>query len=83
MNFKEHFFDSDIAAARLAFETIVSSLKLIDSYTRKGNHISAARITGDLTNALNDLNTLACRKESGKDMYLHHLLTQPQGWYPA
>lgn len=83
MRFEDHFYKEDIATAKIVFKTLVTSLRLIDSYTKKGDDMNAARTTITLTNALNDLNTLACRKSGSKDMYLQHLLTQPQGWYPA
>lgn len=82
MNFEEHFLPNDIPAAKLAFYNIITSLKLIDSYAAKNDEANAKRISNNLTSALSDLNALAVRKDESQQMYLHHLLSQPQGWYP-
>ncbi|MCM3739194.1 hypothetical protein M3210_02815 [Oceanobacillus luteolus] len=82
MNFEEHFLPGDIPAAKLAFYNIVTSLKLIESYERKGDKANVKRISNNLLNALTDINALAVRKDETTELYLHHLLTKPQGWYP-
>jgi len=82
MNFEDHFLPNDVASAKLAFNNLITSLKLIDSYSRKGDKANVERISANLTNALSDLNELACRKGDNQDMYLHNLMAKPQRWYP-
>ncbi|WP_164670930.1 hypothetical protein [Virgibacillus doumboii] len=82
MNFKDHFKEEDIPKAESAFKNIVGSLELINSYTQKGDFLNAQRMALSLTKSLTDLDKLAYKKRAGHRMYLHHLLNQPQRWYP-
>lgn len=83
MNFEEYFLPGDVPAAKLAFYNIITSLELITSYERKGDKANVKRISNNLLNALSDINNLAVRKNKNKELYLHHLLNQPQRWYPV
>ncbi|MCF3942170.1 hypothetical protein [Oceanobacillus alkalisoli] len=83
MNFEEHFLQKDVPAAKLAFYNIITSLKLIDSYEKKNDIANVKRISDNLLNALSDINDLAVRKGDSEQLYLHHLLNQPQRWYPV
>lgn len=83
MNFEEHFLPNDVASAKLAFNNMITSFKLIDSYKQKGDVANVERTAINLTDSLFDLYTLACRKGNGESMYLHHILNQTQRWYPV
>ncbi|MBP1950252.1 hypothetical protein [Virgibacillus litoralis] len=82
MNFEEHFLEQDIPIAELAFKNIAGSLELINSYTNKSDFMNAQRMALSLTKSLTELDKLAYKKRAGNRMYLHHLLNQPQRWYP-
>lgn len=82
MNFKVYFSKEDIPEAELAFKNIVGSLQLINFYTGIGELDNAHRMAISLTKSLSKLDSLAYKKRSENRMYLHHLLNQPQRWYP-
>lgn len=82
MTFEEQFLPNDVALAKVTFHNLIESLKIIDHFLKKGDELNAKQMTNVLIDSLSVLNNLASRKGASTEMHLHHLLNQPQRWYP-
>lgn len=81
MNFEEHFLERDQKTAEASFTNLLSNLESISRYRKLKDKTGESIARRNLMNELSNLNRLAVRKVESQQMYLHHLLTQPQGWF--